>query len=84
MSKLLIIFLASFLSINCITEYKIDLNWTLNKMVTKEVGKKGTAIISFFCYAISDFKYTKRDLTFNSKLFGNGREYQTKCGLWKK
>ena len=46
MKRSLIIFLLSFLSINCILENKKELKLTLSGMDESTVGKKGTILIS--------------------------------------
>jgi hypothetical protein len=44
----LILFLISFLSINCIVENQMDLELSLHGVINREIGKKGTAIALFF------------------------------------
>jgi hypothetical protein len=45
MSRLLILFLVSFLSIDCIVEDDLNLILKVDRMAVKTVGKKGAAII---------------------------------------
>ena len=40
----LILFLISFLTINCIVENQMDLELSLHGVINREIGKKGTAI----------------------------------------
>ena len=82
MQKLLILFFVSFLSINCLVEVNKDLSLKFSEMETTKVGKKGTAIISFYPEASTDFKDTTRKICFNPKISKANEDYTVKCGLW--
>lgn len=47
MSKLLIIFFVSFLSIDCLLKDQINLQLSQGYIQTETVGKKGTVIVTF-------------------------------------
>ena len=83
MKNLLIIFLVSFLSVECIVENKIKLELTLNRIRVETIGKKGTAIVSFHQKGtVQDFKDTTKKTCFNSTISDGNKDYKVSCGLW--
>ena len=83
MSKLIILLLAAFLGINCIEENQLDLQLYIKEIETKTVGKKGTAIVSFEQTDTSiEFKNSKKEIAFNSKISSGTNVYTVGCGLW--
>ena len=81
MSKYLILFLLSFLTINCIVENPIELELTLYGVINREIGKKGTAVTHFF--GGEQFHSTKRETCFTSKLSNGNQNFTVDCGLWR-
>jgi len=79
MSRLLILFLVSFLSIDCIVEDDLNLNLKIEEMAVKTVGKKGTAMIRTYQEGSAIFKKTKRETCFTTKISG---DHNVQCGLW--
>jgi hypothetical protein len=70
MSKLLIIFFVSFLSIDCLLKDQINLQLSQGYIQTETVGKKGTVIVSFEQRGeIIEFKNTRKEECFKSKIF---------------
>ena len=83
MSKLLILFLISFLSINCIEEDKKQLNLNLEEIKVKTIGKKGTVILSFKkSDEAIEFQNTKKEKFFESKIVKDDITNNVDCGLW--
>ena len=83
MSKLIILLLAAFLGINCIEENQLDLQLYIKEIETKTVGKKGTAVVSFEQTDTSiEFKNSKKEIAFNSKISSGTNVYTVGCGLW--
>ena len=83
MKNLLIIFLVSFLSVECIVENKIKLELTLNRIKVNTIGKKGTAVVSFRQEGTKqDFKDTTKKTCFNSTISDGNKNYKVSCGLW--
>ena len=79
MSRLLILFLVSFLSIDCIVEDDLNLILKIEEMAVKTVGKKGTAMIRTYQEGSTIFKKIKRETCFTTKISG---DHNVKCGLW--
>ena len=79
MSRLLILFLVSFLSIDCIVEDDLNLILKVDRMAVKTVGKKGAAIILTYPDGSTQFKKTKRETCFTTKI---SKDYKVECGLW--
>ena len=83
MSKLLILLLVSFLSIDCILKDQIDLQLYLRRIETNTIGKKGTVIVSFYQRDQTiDFKNSKKEVCFDSKISDGTNNFQVNCGLW--
>ena len=87
MAKLIILFFASLIYVQCLIyqEDQKELNLTFKQMQNEIVGKKGTAMASFAqnpdTYDIVDIK---KEPCFDS-LVSNGNDvYKVKCGLWSK
>lgn len=68
MSRLLILFLVSFLSIDCIVEDDLNLILKIDRMAVKTVGKKGSAIILTYPDGLIQFQKTKRETCFTTKI----------------
>ena len=79
MSRLLILFLVSFLSIDCIVEDDLNLILKVDRMAVKTVGKKGAAIILTYPDGLIQFKKTKRETCFTTKI---SKGHNVECGLW--
>ena len=77
----LILFLISFLTINCIVENQMDLELSLHGVINREIGKKGTAIAFFF--GGEQFQSTKKETCFTSRLSNDNDNYTVDCGLWR-
>ena len=83
MSKIFIIFIISFLSVNSIIENEINLNLIFRENKVETIGKKGTAIFSFSQSSIpQEFKYTKKETWFISKISDGNTIHEVNCGLW--
>ena len=88
MKRSLIIFLLSFLSINCILEDKKELKLTLSGMDESTVGKKGTILISLK----QDVKPYEQIRDFSKKAIFDLRisndntktKYTVNCGVWSR
>ena len=82
MSKLLIIFLVSFISINCLIEEPINLELTLSEVINKEIGKKGTLFLDFEQKSRKEtIKIIKRNTCFKMTLAKDDIVSKVDCGL---
>ena len=83
-SKLFILFIGSFLLINCLKEENTNVIITLNEVTNNDLGKKGTIIISSTPDSTFNFIDTSKATNFKSKLINNKKEeYQVDCGFFK-
>ncbi len=82
MSKLLFIFLVSFISINCLVEEPINLELTLFEVITREIGTRGTLILDFFQISGKEtIKIFKRETCFKMQLSKDDIKSEVDCGL---
>ena len=82
MQKLLIIFLVSFISINCLLEELINLDLNVIEVINQEVGKKGTIFLAAELEkGETTIKRIKRETCFKSKVSNSGSIYEVDCGL---
>ena len=83
MSKLLIIFFVSFLSIDCLLKDQINLQLSQGYIQTETVGKKGTVIVTFEQKDVpKEFKNTKKEKWFDTTISNGDKSYNISCGLW--
>ena len=83
MPKIFIIFIIYFLSVNSIIENEINLDLIVRENKVETIGKKGTAIFSFSQSSIpQEFKYTKKETWFISKISDGNTIHEVNCGLW--
>ena len=82
--KLFILFVGSFLLINCLKEENTNVIITLNEVTNNDLGKKGTIVILSTPDSTFDFIDTTKTTKFKSKLINNKKEeYQVDCGFFK-
>ena len=83
MAKFLILFLAIILSINCIEEETKNIVLSKIGIRVQTIGKKGTAIIYYRQEGqVQEFKDTKKQPSFDSTIYNEGKAYTSKCGVF--
>ena len=86
MKRVFIIFLLSFLSIDCLLENKKDLNLTVYFLVTKYIGKKSTLLVRLTQDIMSyeEFNDFSRKTCFKSDILDNNsnKKYTINCGVY--
>ena len=83
MAKFLILFLAILLSINCIEEETKNIVLSKIGIRVQTIGKKGTAIIYYRQEGqVQEFKDTKKQPSFESTIYNEGKTYTSKCGVF--
>ena len=84
MVKLIIIFLASLFTANCLISDLPEINLSLYQMNFEDVGKKGTAI-ALFNPNIKDHHIvdTNKDICFTTDITNGKKNHEVKCGLWR-
>ena len=83
MAKFLILFLAIILSINCIEEETKNIVLSKISIRVQTIGKKGTAIIYYRQEGqVQEFKDTKKQPSFDSTIYNEGKAYTSKCGVF--
>ena len=87
MKRSLIIFMLSFLSIDCLLENKKDLNLSLSGLDQAYLGKKSTILVSLYqeIEPYESFKDFSRKPCFKSDILDNNskKKYTLDCGIWK-
>ena len=83
MVKLIIIFLASLFTANCLISELPEINLSFYKMNSEDVGKKGTAV-ALFNPNIIDHQIvdTNKDICFKTNITNGKETYEVSCGLW--